>query len=205
MSRRREGPLLQKRLRKPAHNWILTFIFLSGCGLIGESPSGIQLFDLAGRAIDPLQYQQGRATVFLFTRTDCPISNRYAPEINRLYRKFSSRQIEFRMVYVDPHEPPEEIERHVQDYRYEAPVLLDPDHQLVRLSGAKVTPEAAVFLPSGAMIYRGRIDDWYVDFGKYRSQPVSRELEEVLEAVIAGKKPSLRTAAAVGCFISDLK
>ena len=30
--------------------------------------------------------------VLVFTTTDCPISNRYAPEIQRLATKFSKRQ-----------------------------------------------------------------------------------------------------------------
>ena len=43
------------------------------------------VFDLDGRLVDPLALPAGtRAHVLVFTTTDCPISNRYAPEIQRL-------------------------------------------------------------------------------------------------------------------------
>jgi hypothetical protein len=55
------------------------------------------------------------------------------------------------------------------------------------------------------MVYRGRIDDRYVDFGKTRPAPTNRDLERVLEAILAGKSLSSETTPAVGCFIPDLK
>ena len=53
----------------------------------------LRLLDLEGREVDPFQQTDARATVFLFTRTDCPISNRYAPEILGLQAKFQSDNV----------------------------------------------------------------------------------------------------------------
>jgi hypothetical protein len=38
--------------------------------------------DLTGKSVDPFKLSAGRVLVFLFVRTDCPISNRYAPAIH---------------------------------------------------------------------------------------------------------------------------
>ena len=86
--------------------------------------------------------------------------------------------------------------------------MRDPRHELVKATGASVTPEAAVFgfNRSGArMIYRGRIDDQYAAFGKHRPAPTVRDLEDVLNAVVNGKAVKFKTTPAVGCYISDLK
>ena len=46
--------------------------------------------------------------VLVFTTTDCPISNRYAPEIKRLAAKFDGRA-KFVLVYPVPTDSPELI------------------------------------------------------------------------------------------------
>src|ERR687888_56342 len=73
------------------------------CGDRGPSAQ-LQLSDLAGRQVEPFQSPGAKTIVFLFTRTDCPISNRYAPEVRRLYAKFAASGATFYLVYPDPDE-----------------------------------------------------------------------------------------------------
>ena len=169
--------------------------------------------DLSGHRVDPFAAGRHKAVVLLFIRTDCPISNRYAPEIRRIYEKFAPQGVSLWLVYIDPQQPAAEIQKHLKDYSYPLPALRDPEHKLVKLSGVEVTPEAAVFVPQGSsdpsrphrhqMVYRGRIDDWYVDFGKSRPAPTTHDLEQALEAILAHKPVKVRTTWAVGCFIGD--
>ena len=49
-----------------------------------ESAHPARVLDLEGAEIAPLSDLGPGLTVFLFTRTDCPISNRFAPEVKRL-------------------------------------------------------------------------------------------------------------------------
>jgi len=53
-------------------------------------------------------------------------------------------------------------------------------------------------------VYRGRIDDWYVDFGEARPAPVERDLRDVLGAIVGGDRVRFRSTTAVGCPIPDL-
>lgn len=177
-----------------------------GCaGTGGARPP--RLLTLDGRAVDPFAHLGGGVAVFLFTRTDCPISNRYAPEVRRLHERFADRGVSFGLVYVDPSQEPDEIRRHVDEYGYPMPALRDPDHALVALTGARVTPEVAVFASRGRrgreLVYRGRIDDWYVGFGE-RREPSSHDLEAALESLLAGEPVARARTRAVGCFIADL-
>ena len=165
--------------------------------------SGLVIPTLDGQRIDPLQ-TQAKAVVLLFTRSDCPISNRYAPEIERLYEKFGPGGIVFWLVYVDAREPASAIRAHVREYGYRLGVLLDRKHELVGMAKPSVTPEAAVYT-GGRMVYKGRIDDRYVAFGQARQKATEHDLEQVLESIAAGRAVAARTTHAIGCFIEDLK
>lgn len=174
--------------------WVLSLLLFYFLG--GE----ITVKDLDGRTVDALG---ARTTVLIFTRTDCPISNRYAPEVRRIYEAFSNRA-DFWLVYVDPKQTAETVRAHVREYGYPFGALLDGRHELVKLAGASITPEAAVFA-GRKLIYRGRIDDRYVTFGKARQTATKHDLEDALAAVAAGKPAPFRETKAVGCFIEDLR
>ena len=192
-------------------SFIVTTIAVSMAAMVcgdGASLSQLSLLDLEGKSVNPLADSSARAAVFIFTRADCPISNRYAPEVRRLSASFASEKLKFWLVYPDADAPPDAIRRHIKEYDYNCEALRDPRRELVKATGVSVTPEAAVFVfnRSGArMIYRGRIDDQYSSFGKRRPAPTARDLEDLLTAVVKGEKVKFKTTPAVGCYISDLK
>ncbi|MBV8569942.1 MAG: redoxin domain-containing protein, partial [Acidobacteriaceae bacterium] len=120
--------------------------------------------DLTGRPVDPFA-NPAKVRVLVFVRTDCPITNRYAPELKRLAAEFAGRGVEFWLVYADASEKPTAIQSHVNEYGFPGKPVRDPDHVLVKRGEATVAPEAAVFNTAGELEYHGRIDDRYVDFG----------------------------------------
>ena len=168
-----------------------------------SAPPHVRVLDLTGREVDPLDQPGARAIVLVFTRTDCPIANRYAPEIQRLHRALAPKGVAFRLVYLDAGEGVEAIRTHLREYGYDIPALRDPRHVLISLTGARATPEAAVFTPERRMVYRGRIDDRYVAFNRVRSAPTRHDLRDVLTGLLAGTPVRPRTTDAVGCFIAD--
>lgn len=167
---------------------------------------GLQLHLLDGdnNPVDPLRVE-AKATVFFFIRSDCPISNRYAPEIARLNEKFAPQSIKFWLVYPDADETITTIRQHLNAYAYTLQALRDPGHQLVKLARVRVTPEVAVFVNGKRIVYRGRIDDRFAALGKMRAAPTTHDLEDILQAIVTGKPIKPRSTAAVGCFISDLQ
>lgn len=138
-------------------------------------------------------------TVFIFVLPDCPVCNSYVPELKRLRQEFS--QVEFFRVYADPDLTATEAKRHSKEYDFGFPGLLDPKQELIRKSGATRTPEAAVFSSDGKLLYRGRIDDRYVDFGKKRDQPGERDLENALSAILKNEPVHWPDKPPIGCFI----
>ena len=160
---------------------------------------------LTGAPVDALQAPVGtKAIVFLFTSTDCPISNRYAPDVRRLAEEFGPKGIIFRVVYPNPADDAKAIRNHMTSFGYAGAMdaLRDPKHTFVKYTGATITPEAAVFA-GGRLVYLGRIDDRYVELGVERAAPTRRDLADALAAVIAGTRIAEAKTQAVGCFIAD--
>lgn len=145
------------------------------------------------------------AHVLLFVRTDCPITNRYAPELARIAQEFAGRGVDFWLVYPDKTETAEAIERHQAEYHLPGTALRDPQHVLVKRAEATISPQAAVFDHAGRLVYSGRIDDRYVAFGKARPAPRTHDLENAIAATLAGKSVAEPRTHSVGCYLADVK
>jgi thiol-disulfide isomerase/thioredoxin len=159
--------------------------------------------DLAGKPVDPFEQAAGKTLVLIYVRTDCPVSNRYAPTIKALGQKYAGEAV-FVLVYPDKTETPAAIEKHLKDYGYSFEPLRDPQHQLVTIGKVGITPEAAVFTAHGDLVYHGRIDNWYKDFGRARPAPTTHELDEAVKSALnGGTAPA--SVGGVGCYISDLQ
>ena len=186
--------------------WLFAVLFAAAAFRLATAAStpGLRLPDLDNHLVDQFQATRGtRAIVFVFISVDCPISNRYAPEIRRLYDSFARRGIVFRLVYPNPAESPDAIRVHLKEYNYPVDALRDPRLDLARFATATVTPESAVYDVEGRRLYLGRIDDRYVSLGLERPAPTRHELEDALTAVLAGRPARPPGGPAVGCFIAD--
>jgi thiol-disulfide isomerase/thioredoxin len=164
------------------------------------APSGV--VDVNGQAVDPFHRTSGKVIVLLFVRTDCPISNRYAPTIREISTKYKNGA-EFYLVYPVKSETADQINKHRKEYGYQMTALRDPEYALVKRAKARVTPEAAVFSADGKLLYHGRINDWYAEFGRARRAPTTQELADALAAATSGKPLAVASEPAVGCFLPD--
>ncbi len=171
----------------------------------GKEPSSVKPTHIETRSLgqaDPFAAAKGKkALVLFFIGTDCPISNAYAPEIRRICERYTRQSIDFALVYPDPGLSLVDAERHAKEYGYNCSVFLDPGHRLTRRAGATITPQVAVFAQEGKRLYRGRIDNLYVDFGKPRYEATQHDLDVALDAVVHGKDVPHKFTKAIGCFI----
>lgn len=146
-----------------------------------------------------------KARVLIFARTDCPITNRYAPEIARVAQEFASQGVQFWIVYPDPSETQAKIVQHMADYHLPGHGISDPHFELMKRAQATVSPQAAVFDSAGKLVYSGRIDDRFVAFGKARPSPQVHDLEDAIRATLAGKPVSEARTKAIGCYLADVE
>jgi hypothetical protein len=195
------------RMRK--HFTLLLISYLGLAAPFAQSAEGdpertrVAVRDLRGRTVRPLVGKDRRATLLVFIAHDCPISNVYAREIGRICTAYRARGVATYVVYVERDLDHAKAEKHWREFGYPCAGLIDPDRKLIRLTGARMTPEAALLNRQGAVIYRGRIDDTYVDYGKRRHEPTSRDLRRAIEAHLAKKSISPSRTPVVGCYIPD--
>src|SRR5438046_5889898 len=107
---------------------------------------------LDGTPADPFKASSGKPIVLLFVRTDCPISNRYAPLIQRISSEYGGK-VAVWLVYPSRTSTAEKIRQHEHEYGYKLPALRDPQHALVAQAQVQVTPEAAVFDANHHLLY----------------------------------------------------
>jgi len=157
--------------------------------------------DLDGHPVNPLNTD--KVVVLVFLRRDCPVSARYAPEIQRISKQYAG-VAQFWLVDPDRSDTVEQIRKYLSDYSYRLPVLRDSSRALVKLSRVQITPEVAVFSRDHQLVYDGRIDNWYVDLSRARPSPTTHELEDAIRSASIGKAAAQSEVRGVGCYISDL-
>ena len=178
-----KGGYARKMLRR-----VFAFAVFWGCAA-WCAPPAFHLRDTQGAVHSPAEWAGHKAVVVLFVTTDCPIANSYVPEMNRMHQDYQARGVLMYAVQAEPRTPEAEVVRYARDYRYSFPLLLDEHQELVKLTGATITPQAAVLSPEGKVLYLGRIDNRAVDFGVQRPHATELDLREALDAVLAGKAP----------------
>ena len=168
------------------------------------APYGV---DLDGHPV-PLAQSTAPAIVLFFTASDCPIANRYEPELLRLERKFASAGVEFWWVYPNPEDTAEVIRSHQTQFTSRSRIIRDTQQSLAQKARVTITPEAAIFVPENDTlreVYRGRIDDRYISLGRERPQALHHELEDAIAALLAKRQVPQPAGPPVGCSIVPLE
>ena len=178
---------------------LIRLIVLSSVLLSGAA----QVRDVDGTARD-LFAPAGAASVLVFVASDCPISNGYAPEIQRICRDYRTRGVACSLVYEDMSIDAARVRAHRQAYGYkDIAAVIDADGAIAKRAKATVTPQAVIVGPGGIVKYRGRIDNQYAALGKPRRVVTAHDLRDSLDALLAGRPVAHAETEAFGCFIAS--
>ncbi|GAB5559671.1 MAG: hypothetical protein SynsKO_13180 [Synoicihabitans sp.] len=189
------------------HRLILILALFGGLLSSGDQPTLPTGEDLDGQIVAPFSPPpEVRAIVLFFIAPECPIANRYAPDIQRLARDFEDQHIQSWLVYADDLADADVIRKHQSDFGFKLPLVIDRSFRISDYVEAEVTPEATVIVFSEGsrkptFVYRGRIDNQYEGFGKYRPVATLHDLRDLLEKIAGGDVPKFTTTKAVGCYI----
>jgi len=180
---------------------VLALVVLPVAGREARVERAVSVQDIDGRAWTLLAPAAGQVDLLLFVATDCPISNRYAPEIARTVKEYAPRGVRTFLVYAKATTPVADVRKHQREYGLTGiTAIVDARHLLVDAVAPKVTPEAAVYATTGRL-YRGRIDDLYADLGHPRQAATRHDVRLALDAALAGKTITPSVTDAFGCFI----
>jgi len=160
---------------------------------------GIRILDVEGNihALGEVDGLEGIA--FVFISSECPISRRYVPELNRLAQSDAADRIRFYGVLSDLSVSRQAAENFVSEFQVAFPVLLDTSRDLAALFTPTHVPQAFVVRASGQLVYRGRIDDQYANVDKRRPQAREKDLLAAMTAIANGDEVLVSRTAPVGC------
>ena len=179
----------------------LVAVAFSGALAHAVDPNVRQVRDVEGIARDLFQ-PAGKANVLLFVASDCPVSNGYAPEIQRMCEAGRNRGVACTLVYEDMSIDAAAVRAHRDQYRYkDMPAVIDHDRAIAERAQARVTPEAVVVGAGGVVKYRGRIDNQYIALGKPRQVVTIHDLRDAIDAVASNRAVAHTDTEAFGCFI----
>lgn len=163
--------------------------------------------DLDGASIRPADAEEGSFAALVFITTDCPIANAFQPELRRLSERAIDLGGKLTLVHVDWDLEASSVRKHAGEFAITAPVVVDRDHRLVEGTGATITPEAVVIDGRGRLVYRGRINNLFADYGDRRREATQHDLRDAMERAASqagsGKPLAVVKTGALGCYIPD--
>jgi hypothetical protein len=191
----------------------MLFSLLVLCSVVVAADPGrardVGLRDVTGGVLKPFAAGAAASLVF-FVATDCPVSNGYAPEIQRVCRDYGTRGVACSLLYEDVDTATTErvlnqqVRTHLSEYGYrDLPAAIDRQRLAATAAKATVTPTAVIVDHSGEIRYRGRIDNLYAALGKPRQQITSHDLRDALDAVLTGRRVAQPETEPVGCYITE--
>jgi hypothetical protein len=185
----------------PRHRILVGIALLSGAVAVGAGTGPGQMRDVDGVSRDLFQ-PSAKANVLVFVSSDCPVSNGYAPELQRICGSYRTKGVACALVYEDLKIDAAAVRAHRDEYTYrEMAAVIDDDRAIARRAKARVTPEAVVIDAAGGVRYRGRIDNQYAALGTPRRVVTVHDLRDALDAVLGGRRVAHPETEAFGCFI----
>jgi hypothetical protein len=177
-------------------NWLAAFAL----GVILHPSVAVR--DVDGVLREPLKVERGHLEALFFVTWDCPVSNYYSHEIRRICDGYAQRGVGCSLVYTDATMTNDQAKKHAQDYGHGVyPKIVDRNHELVKATGAAITPTAVLVRPDGSIAYRGRIDNSFAAVGIQRRVVTEHDVRNALDEVLAGKPVAKPEGPAVGCYI----
>jgi peroxiredoxin len=165
-------------------------------------PAVLRATDLQGRIFSLSDAPNVTATGIVFISTQCPISGRYIPELNRISAELNytgDHRIRLFAVISDPSVTRAAAVQYAKDYQVAFPILFDASGELAQQFSPHSTPEAIVLNRHGQVEYRGRIDDTFIDLRKQKEAPEHHDMLDALHRAGHGEKFDIKTEV-VGCY-----
>jgi len=159
--------------------------------------------DLAGKPFDPFRAAPGKVVVLIFVRTDCPVSNRYAPTIKDSAQSAWTKPL-FWCIRAAK-ELQKQFRRHGKTFHYTFCRHSRPSTYSGKQSAAQVTPKR----PSSM-----QPDNWFITgastistriLATHAERDTHTNLPMPSKRAVAGKTLTASASPAVGCYISDLE
>lgn len=168
---------------------------------VGEQVPEFQLTGLDG-VPHSFSEAKGKITVFHFWSAACPFVVRYNDRLNKIAADYVPKGVNMVGINSNVDETADQTTVELGKRGITYSVLMDTEHQVADLFGAVTTPHIFIVDSEGTLVYRGAVDDqgWSED-----NQPTKSYVNEVLDALLAGKPSPHTETKSVGCTVKREK
>lgn len=194
----------------------VSLFFALGLNLNAQAPhpDGLKVGDIApdfvlksvdDRLVGLRSFTNAKGIIVVFTCNQCPYSVKYEDRIIGLHNSFVEKG--YPVLAINPNDsvkvPEDSFENmklRASEKKYPFPYVYDDQQIVAKAYGARRTPHVFVLqkMRTGWTVeYIGAIDDSPDD----ASMAGERFVEDAINALISGTKPSVATTKAIGCSI----
>jgi peroxiredoxin len=146
--------------------------------------------------------QSKTINVYAFVSEDCPISIFMTASLKSVATMHEGKA-NFFLVFPFSTSTSQTAAQFKTKYELTAfTVKMDKQQRLTKTLGATVTPEVVITGANEMVLYRGRINDAYLQPGKRKHIYSSNDLADALEHVTNGRSYPGPWKKAIGCFIN---
>ncbi|RLJ97866.1 AhpC/TSA family protein [Tenacibaculum discolor] len=174
---------------------------------IGDEASDFALKNIDGKMVSLADYKEAKGFIVVFTCNMCPYSVANEDRLIALDKKY--KQKGFPVIAINPNDPEvskgdsfEAMKVRAKEKGFTFPYLFDEGQKVYPKYGATRTPHVYILnKKKGRLIveYIGAIDDNSRDESKVKE----RFVENAVEALLKGEKPTKTDTRAIGCSIKD--
>jgi peroxiredoxin len=157
------------------------------------------LKDYNGKEHSLSDYKDSKAIVIIFMATECPVSNAYNSRMEKLFEEYSRKNVAFLGINSNKAESVSRVKEHAKEKGLTFTILKDEQNIIADKFEASFTPEAYVLNSNFDILYHGRIDN-----SRNESEVVTKDLENALNEILAGKEVSKKETKAFGCTIKRI-
>ena len=139
----------------------------------------------------------------MFICNHCPFVIHVRDELTRLASEYQKRgvaivAINSNSIETHPQDAPEHMKALATELGWKFPFLFDSTQEVAKAYRAACTPDFYLFDAEQRLVYRGQLDDSRPG----NNVPVTgRDLRAALDAVLAGRAPSIDQKPSIGCNI----
>ena len=173
---------------------------------VGDYAADFKLPNVDGKTVSMSDYSSAKGFIIVFTCNTCPYAKAYESRIMDLDKKYASKG--FPVIAINPNDVSQqpgdsmdEMKKRSGDKGYTFPYVRDDSQEVAKAFGATKTPHVYVLNKEAAGKYKvefiGAIDDSPND----PSDVSETYVEDAIDAVMAGKSPSVAEKRAIGCTI----
>ena len=162
------------------------------------APNWGDLPGVDGKRHSLAEYKDAKSLVVVFTCNHCPVAKGYEERMIAFAKKYAGRGVQMVAINVNRIEADrlDAMRERAKEKQLPYPYLFDESQRSARAYGATVTPHFFVLDGERRFVYMGAFDD-DLDPTAAKEQYVA----DAVEAVLAGKAPSVKESLQRGCGI----